>query len=72
MDKRAIYPEAMRLLRDGCQFKFTSSPHDNLYNMTATYNYDQNKWIVQRENLNNSVEVTGEINEYELQIYIHD
>ena len=72
MDRHNIYPEAMRLLRDGCQFKITSSPNDNLYNMTATYNYDQNKWIVQRENLNNSVEVTGEINENELYIYIHD
>ncbi len=72
MDRIAIYPEAMRLLRDGCQFKITSSPNDNMYNMTATYNYDQNKWIVQRENLNNTVEVSGNINESELHIYINE
>ena len=72
MDRIAIYPEAMRLLRDGCQFKITSSPNDNMYNMTATYNYDQNKWIVQRENLNNTVEVSGNINESELRIDINE
>ena len=72
MDGYAIYPEAMRLLRDGCQFKITSSPYDNMYNMTATYNYDQNKWIVQREDLHNTVEITGEINTSQLTISIYD